>query len=273
MSKRIPASIRNRNPGAQYPGPSAKKFGATSHEVLISKDGRHLIATFPSHVQGAAAMFDLLASSKYADGKRTVRQIITKWCGGFYPGTYLAVLKEKAGVTADTVLTRDMLCRADVAVPLAQAMAWQEAGRDYPMGEDEWRQALVMALPAAANAPAEPEPVAEPLPGPPAFEPDNEIPSAKPETRKAEAVKSSGTIRGAAAAFAAGVLKAVEDTWGAVSSMFDGIKQVAGPETTMSLLASSAKTSTTSLLLLLTLAGVAVVIGRRLSAAEEGKIG
>lgn len=273
MSNRIPASIRNRNPGAQYPGPSAKKFGATGHEVLVSRDGRHLIATFPSHVQGAAAMFDLLASQEYADGKRTVRDIVTKWCGGYYVGTYMRVMNEKAGVGPDTVLTRAMLCRPDVAVPLAQAMAWQEAGRDYPMEEADWRQALVMALPEAAIAPAEPEPVPEPLPGPPAFSPDNDTPSAKPETRQTEAVKSSGTIRAVVAAAAAAVLKALEDTWEAVSGIFESIRTVAGPETTVSLLATSAKTSVTSLLLLLTLAGAAVVIGRRLSAAAEGKIG
>ncbi len=56
----IPASIRNRNAGAQYPGPSARKFGSTGFETLRSKDGVHKIATFPTHLHGAAALFDLL---------------------------------------------------------------------------------------------------------------------------------------------------------------------------------------------------------------------
>ncbi len=56
----IPATIRNNNPGGMYPGKSSKKFGSTSYETLRSKDGVHKIATFPTKLHGAAAMFDLL---------------------------------------------------------------------------------------------------------------------------------------------------------------------------------------------------------------------
>lgn len=176
-----PASIRNNNPGAQYPGPSARKFGSTRHEVLRSKDGQHLIATFPTPVHGAAAQFDLLHNGRNKLGQltyrnRTIRKAIETWCGGFYANTYLGVLKSKAGVTADSVLTSDLLKDPVFAIPLGKAMAWQEAGREYPLDDEGWTQAHDMAF-ADSRAPA--------------FAPDNDVPSPKPETRSAAAVTAA----------------------------------------------------------------------------------
>ncbi|NCV40076.1 MAG: hypothetical protein EBW11_05870, partial [Betaproteobacteria bacterium] len=102
----IPASIRNNNPGAMYPGPSARKFGSTSFETLKSKDGTHKIATFSSSKHGAAAMFDLLARDYTG---KTIEAVITRWCGGYYASTYLKVLQQKGGIEATDVLTRAML--------------------------------------------------------------------------------------------------------------------------------------------------------------------
>ena len=51
---RIPASIRNYNPGAMWPGPSAKRFGATGFEWLIVGERYNKIATFPDGTAGAA---------------------------------------------------------------------------------------------------------------------------------------------------------------------------------------------------------------------------
>lgn len=73
----IPASIRNNNPGAMYPGPSAKKFGSKRFETLKSHDGTHKIACFDDPVHGAAAQF--------------------------------------GGVTANTVLTVDMIRNPGIA--------------------------------------------------------------------------------------------------------------------------------------------------------------
>ncbi len=60
----VPASIRNKNPGAMEPGPSSKKFGSTSYETLQwtykGKPAVNKCATFPTSHHGAAAMFDLL---------------------------------------------------------------------------------------------------------------------------------------------------------------------------------------------------------------------
>lgn len=144
-----PASIRNRNPGAIYPGPSSKRFGSTSHEVLHSKDGEHKIATFPDNVSGAAALFDLLSSPAYTG--RPIAKAIEKWCGGFYVSTYIHVLEQNGGITRDTILTRELLSDAAVAIPIGKAMALQEAGKDFPMSEAEWSEAHARAF---ANQPA-----------------------------------------------------------------------------------------------------------------------
>lgn len=156
--KRVPASIRNKNPGAMYPGDASKRFGSTTFEVLKSKDGEHRCATFATHEQGAAAMFWLLAQPRYANGQRTLEQIIGKWCGGFRTGSYLKLLETKTGVKASTVVTVEMLRNPEIAIPIARAMAVQEAGVDYPLAEPGWEVAHDMAFDVI---PAEPVAVAE----------------------------------------------------------------------------------------------------------------
>jgi hypothetical protein len=178
----IPASIRNRNPGAQYPGKSAKKFGGKNYETLISKDGKHLIATFPSDIQGAAAMFDLLSSSYCG---MSVEKAITKWCGAFYVSTYIRVLEEKGGIKRTDMLTRDLLADPAKAIPLAKAMAWQEAGREYPMSDEQWMAAHRCCFVASVA---------------PAFSPENDVPSPKAELRQAAAVATATKVAGVATA-------------------------------------------------------------------------
>lgn len=164
----IPASIRNRNPGAQYPGPSARKFGSTSFETLRSKDGVHKIATFPTSIHGAAAQFDLLARDYTGV---TLEKAIAKWCGGFYAPTYLKVLKDRADVTPETVLTKAMLADYEFAIPFAKAMAWQEAGCDFPLKDEDWLEAHQMAMGKESAAPG--------------WNPRNDVPTPKLETRRA----------------------------------------------------------------------------------------
>lgn len=168
-----PASIRNRNPSAMYPCPSSKKFGSTSYETLRSKDGVHKIATFPTSEHGAAAQFDLLLRV-YAG--MTVKAAITRWSGGHYVDTYLGVLQKRAGIASDTVLTKERLSDPDFALRLAKAMAWQEAGRDYPMDDEGWLEGHQMAFGTVASAPN--------------WSPENDVPTPKPETRQSEAVKA-----------------------------------------------------------------------------------
>jgi hypothetical protein len=159
--KRGPASIRFNNPGAMYPGPSSRKFGAVETKII---GGGHKIAVFPDAVSGAAAQFDLL--SRNYTGK-TLGSAIAKWSGGNSVGTYLKVIERETGITANTVLTKEMVADPRIAVPIAKAMAVQEAGRDYPMSDAQWMQAHQMfsggtqvasSAPNAAPAPGRPEP-------------------------------------------------------------------------------------------------------------------
>lgn len=136
-----PASLRYNNPGAMYPGPSAQKFGAVGTETI---GGGHKIAVFPNAVAGAAAQFDLLASDKYTG--QSVRDAIAKWSGGNSVDTYLKVLQKEAGVGPDEKLTAAMVRDPKVAIPLAKAMATQEAGKAYPMSDQQWQQAHDMAF-------------------------------------------------------------------------------------------------------------------------------
>lgn len=181
-----PASIRNNNPGAMYPGPSARKFGGDKFETLRSKDGTHKIATFPTPTHGAAALFHLL-STGYVN--MTIEKAIAKWCGGYYVSAYLKVLEQKSGVKPTDVLTLAMVRDHTIAVPIARAMAWQEAGRDFPLSEQEWVEAHAMAF-GDATAPS--------------FAPGNDVPSPRPEARAEQAVAavakpaaaSSGVVAG-----------------------------------------------------------------------------
>jgi len=240
-----PASIRNRNPGAMYPGPSSKRFGSTSHEVLHSKDGEHKIATFPDNVSGAAALFDLLSSPAYTG--RPIAKAIEKWCGGFYVSTYIHVLEQNGGVTRDTLLTRDLMSNADVAIPIGKAMALQEAGRDFPMSDAEWSAAHARAFSVAAPAV---ETVASAPPAP------------KP-------LHKSGTIWGSVGTAAAGAAVYIEQTfqtlldtatkWSEytpIRAMFGDIK-LDGKAISFGLLAGC----------------VVLIVSRRVRASQEGKAG
>ena len=146
----IPASIRTNNPGAMYPGPSAKKFGSTGFEVLNDGKGNK-IAVFPDKVAGAAAQFDLLRQSYTG---KTLRAAITRWSGGNDVETYLGVIARDTGLSADDPLTPAMLADASKAIPIAKAMAWQEAGKVYPLSDAAWSAAFKLSLGPASVAPA-----------------------------------------------------------------------------------------------------------------------
>lgn len=131
-----PASIRFNNPGAMYPGPSAEKFGATGTQII---GGGHKIAVFPDAISGAAAQFDLL-NSRYAN--KTLGAAISEWSGGNSVNRYLDVIGRDTGLTPDTQLTPEMLKDPTIAIPLAKAMATQEAGKAYPLSDDQWNRAF-----------------------------------------------------------------------------------------------------------------------------------
>ncbi len=130
-----PASIRYNNPGAQYPGRSAKKFGSKRTKII---GGGHKIAVFPSKVAGAAALFDLFDRG-YAG--RTLQSAIAKWSGGNYVQSYLRFIKDKAGLRPSTKISKKFLGDEERAIGLAKAMSWHETGKRYPMTDSEWREA------------------------------------------------------------------------------------------------------------------------------------
>ena len=148
-----PASIRYNNPGAQYPGPSAKRFGSTGTEII---GGGHKIAVFDDPVKGAAAQFDLLSR---AYSGMTLNDAIRKWSGGNSSGAYAQQISKATGIPLDGVLTRELLSDPARAIPLAKTAADWEAGGSYPMNGEQWSQAFQMAqggqqIPSAQSAPA-----------------------------------------------------------------------------------------------------------------------
>lgn len=179
-----PASIRNNNPGAMEPGPSSKKFGSTSFETLkwTGPDGKpktNRIATFPTPQHGAAAMFDLL-ERKYTG--KPLKDAISTWCGSYWAGEYAKSVENACGITGGQLLTKELVRSPDHAIPLCQAMAKVEAGRDFPMEKDGWEDAHRMAFSQQVA---------------PAPSPDNDVPYQKPEAKTREAVSFWGKLSAA----------------------------------------------------------------------------
>lgn len=131
----IPASIRYRNPGASYPGPSSKPFGGTTHAII---GGGHKIAIFPTMVDGASSMMHLLHRVYVG---LTIGQAIAKWSGANHTNDYLRVIEARTRWTRHDYVTKGLLEDAELAIELCKAMAWHEAGREYPMTDAQWREA------------------------------------------------------------------------------------------------------------------------------------
>lgn len=140
LGSKGPASVRFNNPGAQYPGEIARKFGSTQTETI---GGGHKIAVFPDAVSGAAAQFALL-DSKYTG--KTMRQAIAMWSGGNSVDTYLQVIERETGIKPGQVLTKEMIANPEIAIPIARAMAVQEAGKEYPLSPEQWSKAHSWAM-------------------------------------------------------------------------------------------------------------------------------
>ena len=175
----IPASIRNRNPGAQEPGFASKRWGATSHEVLLWTDKKgkthtNEIATFPTHQHGGAAVFTLLAEGKYYRNK-PIAEAIATWCGGHSASEYIDHMERSTGTKRTALLTNERIKDPDIAVPIAMAIARFEAGAgvELPLDEDDWREIHAMAFGAAVA---------------PAPTPDNDVPFQKPEGVRRETI-------------------------------------------------------------------------------------
>ena len=130
-----PATIRFRNPGGAYPGPSSRPFGGATHAII---GGGHQIAIFPTMVDGASSMMHLL-HRVYAG--LTFSAAIAKWSGGNNINSYLRVIEAKTRWTRHDYVTKQLLETPDMAIELCKAMAWHEAGREYPMTDAQWLEA------------------------------------------------------------------------------------------------------------------------------------
>jgi uncharacterized protein (TIGR02594 family) len=139
MATAILASIRNNNPGAQYPGPSSRRFGALKTNTI---GGGHLIAQFPDKVSGAAALFDLLLRLYVG---LSLKDALTKWSGGKGVESYIALVSKRTGLKSTDKLSRTYLGDPAKAITFAKAIARQEAGEEYPMTEPEWLEAYALA--------------------------------------------------------------------------------------------------------------------------------
>jgi uncharacterized protein (TIGR02594 family) len=131
----IPATVKYRNPGACYPGPSSKPFGGLTHAII---GGGHKIAVFPTMTDGASSMMHLLW--RVYTGM-TFSDAIAKWSGGNNINSYLRVIESRTRWTRHDYITKQLLETQEMAIELCKAMAWHEAGREYPMTDAQWREA------------------------------------------------------------------------------------------------------------------------------------
>lgn len=144
--RRAPVTIRCNNPGAMWHGPHAKKWGALAKEQLNDGLGQgNNAAVFKDAIDGAAALFALLASRRYAG--KPLKVAIATWSGGNHVESYLRVIQSEMQITPDTVLTRSFLTHESTAIPLAKAMAKHETGKAYPLSDDQWGEAFLQAFP------------------------------------------------------------------------------------------------------------------------------
>ena len=136
-----PASIRYKNPGAQWPGPVSKKFGSTKHVVL--KDGQsNKIAVFDTFEQGAAAQFYLWAT-RYTG--MTLEAAIKKWSGHNSSKSYADHMKKKVGISMSDLMTKEYLAGPD-GWKFMKAQAQWEAGKAYPMTDEQWQAGQALAF-------------------------------------------------------------------------------------------------------------------------------
>lgn len=134
-----PASVRSNNPGAQWLGPTAQLYGATGS---IPLPGGNNAAQFPDPVSGAAAQFALLGKNYTG---MPLSGAIAKWSGGNSSPAYAAFIAKQTGLSPDTVLTRELLSGPQ-GLALAKAQAQWEAGKPFPMSDEQWRQAQSRAF-------------------------------------------------------------------------------------------------------------------------------
>lgn len=147
-----PASIRYKNPGAMWDGKTSRKWGSKQHVVLSDGQSNH-IAIFPDCVHGAAAQFDLWRTAYTG---LTLAGAIRKWSGGNSSSSYMTFLTKNTGIGQADKITADLLS-GPKGLALMKAQAQWEAGKPYPMSNEEWMQAQCMVF-GTKTAPVESPP-------------------------------------------------------------------------------------------------------------------
>lgn len=144
-------------------GPVARQFGASGSQSL---PGGNNAAVFDDPVNGAAAHFALL--SKNYTGM-PLSGAVAKWSGGNSSPAYTNFITKQTGLAPDTVLTPDLLAGPQ-GLALAKAQAHWEAGKAYPLSDEQWRSAQAMAFGGASSGAGAPPtaPAAAAQAGPPA---------------------------------------------------------------------------------------------------------
>lgn len=134
----IPASIRHNNPGATYPAGWMKKYGMNGVDII---GGGHKIANFPDAVSGAAANFELMQRG-YAG--MPLRDFIKKWSGNNSPEAYANHVAGKLGISADTVITKDMIRSREFGPRILKAQMEWEGGKNahsFRLSDAQWKSA------------------------------------------------------------------------------------------------------------------------------------
>lgn len=147
MSKE-PASIRYNNPGAMWGGNKiSRKWGERGNVALEDGTGQgNHIAIFPDVVHGAAAQFDLW---HHGYTGTTLKAAIRKWSGGNSSLAYMTFLEQHTGLLANAVVN-DALLASPTGIKLLKAQAQWEAGKPYPMTDEQWAEAQRLVYPVKA---------------------------------------------------------------------------------------------------------------------------
>ena len=154
-----PVSIRTKNPGAMWPGSVSKRFGSTE---WIPCAGDNKCAVFPTFEQGAAAQFYLWAT-KYSN--MTLSAAIYKWSGHNSSDAYAKFLSARIpGLTMNDKIT-DAFLSGPRGLAFMKAQAQWEAGKPYPMTDEQWRKGQAIAFGAPVYVPPPPD-IEPPIPAP-----------------------------------------------------------------------------------------------------------
>lgn len=157
----IPASIRNKNPGAMWPGAIATKWGSKHFENLNDGLGQgNKIATFDNWVDGICAQLDLWRTSKNYKNKRFA-DAIAIWSGHNNVPSYIAYVKARVpGITEDTIMD-DGFWSGPMGVAFLKAQSGHEAGQTIPAPVEDWmeaqRRVFAASPPVGAHVPTRQE--------------------------------------------------------------------------------------------------------------------